>query len=427
MSMMSADYAVYLPAVNSSYASEVLKPLQPNRQFPLGLTLEDLIFWDKKNKLWHHNAILHSIGLHKFPNPVINAITQMGTTDCLLVGDSGGYQIGRGALKGYPQLHPNQTASDAVDTWRMAYELKKWIVNYLETNCDYAMTLDMPLWAKLKSNEGTPFHHCTVQELTDMTVDNLRFIDAHKEGRTKWLNVIQGLDEASTLAWWNAVKWFDCSGYALAGKAGADGGIGQVLRILLTMLEDGKLTSNTQWIHVLGVSTTMWAIFLTAIQKALRARLGGKVRVSYDSSSPYRIGGEWEGICTLPTFQSKLATWTIGVEDSAQSLKLYNSSEPVPFKFSPLGKLLTWGDLNVKDSDWDWRTFDTVSNLLLVNHNVWTYLQAFEQANEIAFDGGAGFVPHQWHQCLELIDAIFEVQDWRAELADNKKLFDSLK
>ena len=421
MSMMSKQYAVYLPAVNSNYASEVLKKLPANRSFPKNLTLKDLIFWDRNNKLWHHNAILHSIGLHKYPKQVSNAISEMGQSDCLLVGDSGGYQIGGGALKGYKLLYKNQNASDAVEAWQNAYDLKKWIVDYLEMHCDYAMTLDMPLWAKDLRNADTPFHNCSIEELTQLTVENLKFIDAHREGRTKWLNVIQGLDDKSTIDWWNAVKWFDCSGYALAGNAGVAGGIEKVLQILLIMIEDGKLNHKTQWIHVLGVSTPQWAIYLTAIQKALRKKLKNEIRVSYDSSSPFRIGGVWEGICIMPTFQSKLDTWSIKYVTSAQSLKLFQSEEPFPYS-SAIGDKLTWGDLNVKGGTWDWRTFDTISNLLLVNHNVWTYLTAFEMANQIAFDGGDGVVPHQWRQCLDLIEIIFDTSQWRRLLADNMKL-----
>ena len=421
MSVMSNQYAVYLPAVNSNYAKELLKTLPPNRQFPPNLQLEDLIFWNKKNKLFHHNAILHSIGLHKFPNPVVNAVTEMGKTDGILVGDSGGYQIGKGALKGYTQLHSNLTAKEAIEVWRNAYDLKKWIVDYLEMHCDYAMTLDMPLWATGNKSADTPFHNCTTEQLTEMTIENLQFIDGHREGRTKWLNVVQGLDADSTLNWWNAVKWFDCIGYALAGNAGAHGGLQQVLRTLLIMRDDGKLNSNTEWIHVLGVSTTKWAVFLTAIQRALRKLLKSNIRISYDSSSAFRIGGVWEGICLMPTFESKPDTWTIPVVSSSQSLKLFNSTTPIPFNFSPISKLLTWGDLNVKSDIWDWRTFDAISNCILVNHNVYTYLHAFETANKIAFDGGKGQLPNAWKLDMKLIGEIFEVDDWKSVLANLKK------
>ena len=421
MSMISSQYAVYLPAVNSSYAKEVLKALPANRSFPQGLDLQDLIFWDRNNRLWHHNEILHSVGLHKYGSVIDNAVTRMGQTDCFLVGDSGGFQIGKGELKGYKPLHKRLTSVQAMDVWRDAYELKRWIVSWLETHCDYAMTLDMPLWATMEGNAKSPFHKCSVAELTALTAQNLKFIDSHRENRTKWLNVIQGLDTDSIKAWWDAVKWFDCEGYALAGKAGADGGIVQVLRTLLTMRDDGAFMHKHRWLHVLGVSTPQWAIYLTAIQQALRESVGTDIRVSFDSSSPYRTGGEFEQICEMPTFEQKPSTWTIKAVNSPQSLRFYKSTECFGFE-SPLGRLMTMGDLNVKGGDWDYRTFDTVSNLMLVNHNVWTYLQAFETANTVAFDGGDGQVPYYWQECIKFIRMIFKADNWRNELDNNKTL-----
>ena len=421
MSMMSKDYAVYLPAVNSNYASEVLKPIKPNRSFPKGYCLKDLIFWDKRNKLWHHNHVLHSVGLHKYGNAIDNAITQMGKTDYVLVGDSGGFQIGKGKLNGYKPLYSGMACDKAVEVWKDAFELKRWIVDFLETHCDYAMTLDMPLWVLDKGNETSPFHKCTKDELTALTVSNLKFIDTHRKGITKWLNVIQGCDEQGIKAWWDAVKWFDCSGYALGGGSGKGGSIKGLLTTLLMMHEEGYLQGK-EWIHVLGVSTPMWAIFFTAIQKALRKTLKSDIRISFDSSSPFRDGGEWEKVCTLPTFDAKLSTWTIGAEKCKQSKTLVGSDEPFPYP-SAFGELLTWGDFNVRGGAWDARNFDTVSNLLLVNHNVWTYLTAFEMANQIAFDEGDGVLPYQWASVLDLISGIFESKDWRCKIKSSDKLF----
>ena len=250
MSLLNTDYAVYLPAVNDSFAAEVLKPLQPTRPFPAGLTLSDLIFWDRGNQLWHYSHLLHSVGLHKVGSQPDNAVTRAGRTDCVLLGDSGGYQIGTGKLKGYQSLHAGMSSDEAKTTWTGAYSVRRWIVDWLELHTNYAMTIDMPLWATLPKGEASPFHQCSQQALTDMTVDNLRFIDTHRQGRTRWLNVIQGLDDSSMLAWWQAVKWFDCSGYALAGAAGVKGGIANVLKILLTMRDDGALAEGHNWIHV---------------------------------------------------------------------------------------------------------------------------------------------------------------------------------
>jgi hypothetical protein len=288
-------------------------------------------------------------------------------------------------------------------------------VDWLELHTDYAMTIDMPLWATLPKGAASPFHQCSIQALTDMTVENLRFIDSHRQGRTRWLNVIQGLDESSMLTWWQAVKWFDCSGYALAGAAGVKGGIANVLRMLLTMRDDGALSEGRNWIHVLGVSTPKWAILLSAIQRALRKSVNPQMQISYDSATPFQAGGIREEVALLPGYTSRPRDWAIRFETVPQSAKLVGSTEPFPYS-SPIGDRLTMGDLNVRGGDWDQRSFDTISNALLCNHNCWVLLRAFELANQLALESNGAAVPAQWQECLAFIDEVFEADHWAGQL-----------
>jgi hypothetical protein len=423
MSLLNTDYAVYLPAVNDSYAAEVVKPLPPNRPFPAGLDMADLIFWNRGNRLWHYSHLLHSVGLHAVGSQPDNAVTRAGRTDCVLVGDSGGYQIGTGKLKGYRELRAGMDGESAQATWAGAYSVRRWILDWLELHTDYTMTIDMPLWATLPKGEASPFHQCSQQALTDMTVENLRFIDTHRQGRTRWLNVIQGLDEPSMLAWWQAVKWFDCGGYALAGSAGVKGGIANVLQILLTMRDDGAFESGRDWIHVLGVSTPKWAILLSTIQRALRKSANPRLQISYDSATPFQAGGIREEVAIMPNYTSRPRDWAIRFERVEQSAQLAGSNEPFPYA-SPLGNRLTMGDLNVHGGDWNHRSFDTISNVLLCNHNCWVMLEAFRQANELAFESDGASVPAQWQECLEVIDGIFSAHHWENTLAANAEILD---
>ena len=425
MSLLNTDYAVYLPAVNDTYAAEIIKPLPPDRPFPAGLTLADLIFWDRGNQLWHYSHILHSVGLHKVGSQPDNAVTRAGRTDCVLLGDSGGYQIGTGKLKGYRELRSSMDAASAQSTWAGAYSVRRWILDWLELHTDYAMTIDMPLWATLPKGEASPFHQCSQQALTDMTVENLRFIDTHRQGRTRWLNVIQGLDDSSMLAWWQAVKWFDCSGYALAGAAGVKGGIANVLKILLTMRDDGALAEGHNWIHVLGVSTPRWAILLSAIQRALRKSVNPRMQISYDSATPFQAGGIREEVAIIPNYTSRPRDWAIRFERVEQSAQLAGSAEPFPYS-SPIGDRITMGDLNVRGGDWDQRSFDTVSNLLLCNHNCWVLLEAFREANKLAFVGDRSAVPAQWQECLSFIENVFDASDWRHQVGIKMNLLDEI-
>ena len=84
------------------------------------------------------------------------------------------------------------------------------------------------------------------------------------------------------------------------------------------------------------------------------------------------------------------------------------------------------GDLNVRGGDWDQRSFDSVSNALLCNHNCWVLLRAFELANELAFESNASHVPAQWRDCLELIDGIFADGNWFNTLVENAEIFSSV-
>ena len=423
--MISKDFAVYLPAVNDIYANGLTKQLDPSRPFPADVTLEDLMFWDKHNGLWHHTDILHSVGLHNFNDMPDNAVTRMGRTDCLILGDSAGFQIGSGTVKGYKQLHKGMSSAAAIEAWHGAYDLRMWILTFLETHCTYAMTIDMPLWATLPKKHKSPFHQCSIEELTAMTVDNLKFIDAHRLGRTKWLNVIQGLNEQTIKDWWNAVSWFDCAGYALGGTAGATGGVRHILQTVLMMRDAGALAAGRDWIHVLGVSTTLWAILLSAIQRALRKSVNPNMRVSYDSSSPFTTAGKFEKVALAPVYSHKPKTWSFSYDQAPQSTKYANSTQPFPYS-SPLGNKLTLGHFCVRGGEWDKRSFDNVSNMLLTNHNNWIFLDAFERANQIAFNSNRVCMPVTWAKCLDFIEHVFSVTDWQAALDKERNLLDSV-
>jgi hypothetical protein len=104
-------------------------------------------------------------------------------------------------------------ADDACLAWREAYDVRSWILGWLETYTNYAMTIDMPLWARDPTKSNTPFHQCSPEQLIQLTVENLQFIDSHRQHQTKWLNVLQGTDMAAIKQWWDAVKWFKGGGY----------------------------------------------------------------------------------------------------------------------------------------------------------------------------------------------------------------------
>jgi hypothetical protein len=328
----------------------------------------------------------------------------------VLVGDSGGFQIGKGTLKGYDALKTGMSAHDAEAAWVNADEVRNWIITWLETNCQYAMTLDMPLWATTSDGADSPFHHCSVEQLTAMTVENLRYIESNRQGKTLWLNVVQGLDESSTKAWFDAVKWFRYGGWALAGNAGARGGLYNVLNTVLMMRDDDAFAPGQDWVHVLGVSTLGWAVVLTAIQRALR-KSNPDLKISFDSSSPFQIAGRDEQVCYLPELGSHVSSWRIRMDQSPQGEIYVGSKEPFAYE-SPLGRRMTLGDLNVYEGLYQKRRYDPISLAMLANHNVYVYLKAFDMANDAAFTSDLTVqVPRLYRQCIEAIGEAFDRPD----------------
>ena len=415
------DFAIYLPAVNDAFAGVLTKPLVKQRQFPKSLSVDDLAFWRSGNSLFHHPYILHSVGLHPIGSRIDNAITRIPKSSRILVGDSGGYQIGKGKLGGLKSLKQAMPADAAVNAWDEADDVRSWIVNWLETNCQYAMTLDMPLWAVTETGKCSPFHRCSVSQLTSMSVDNLRYIDIHRQGNAKWLNVIQGIDEQTTNEWFQAVKWFKQGGWALAGAAGVRGGLELLLKAVLMMRDEGAFEEGQDWLHVLGTSSVHWAITLTAIQRCLR-KTNPKLTVSYDSSSPFQIGGRYERLCLTPKFGENYGDWNIGYVQSPQGEKYVGSSEAFPVS-SPLGDQITLGDLNIYEQKYRKRRYDSLSLAMLSHHNTFIYLQSFDKANEIVFnETKKSQIPKFICEYVACIENAFDRSNWYSYLMKNQLL-----
>jgi hypothetical protein len=418
------DYAVYLPAINDTYARCLVTEKLGNRPFPAGLGIEDLEYWNESNKLWRYPYLLHSIGNYQVGANPDNAVTRADRKTAIVIGDSGGYQIGQGSLKGYDALTPHMPAADAIAAWDAADDVRNWIFGWLEANSSYAMSIDMPLWAA-EEKTNSPFSNCSREQLLQMTVNNLQFIDVRRQGHTKWLNVVQGIDNAATEQWWNAVKKYRWGGWALAGGAGSKGGLAQLLYAVLLMRDEGAFAEGLDWLHTLGVSQLKWAVILTAIQKNLR-NLNPKLTISFDTSSVFQQGMRRENAYVSPVLTNNANTWVLPSESSPQSYKKIGSTDPFPFS-SAIGDKMTVGHLNVQDWDaFDKRQYDNVSLLLLSNHNIWVTLDAVQRANESAFSANRDDkTPNLYIDCIDLIGEAFAASDWRGFIQKNKSTFDA--
>lgn len=423
MELYNPQFAVYTPAVNAGYIASVTRTMPKGRRFPKGLVPRDLMFWEKNN-LWHYPFLLHSIGQYRVGSSPSSVLDKASRSDSLLLGDSGGFQIGKGTLKGLEHVKKGpMTALAAVDAWRQERVARNWIKDWLSQQCDYGMTIDMPLWAMTKSGANSPFHNCTSQQLMDMTVQNLRHVEAFAPAESKWLNVVQGGENyLDTISWFNAVSWFQRGGWALAGSAGVAGGLVNFLMTVLIMRDKGAFKSGQDWLHVLGVSTPIWAVILTTVQQELR-KANSALTISFDSSSPFLMGGRFEQACSAPELTAEKSTWALRAERAPQrpSLAVDSCQDPFPYPESPLGKQLMLNQLNVKEGKWEPRQFDSLSNAMLINHNIWIHLDAFARANYLFEQGDTTRIPEEYLLCIELVKSFFACTDATAASYEMEK------
>jgi hypothetical protein len=423
---LPAEMAVYLPAVQDGYAKVAEMEVSLARPLPPNFSLGDLEFWSGNSRLWNHKALLHSIGCYPIGSDTRGSLFSRAPGSFTMLGDSGGFQIGKGSFKGLKGFRQGMSGVEAVAAWADSYDAKCWIIRWLDHHCDWAITLDMPLWALDARGSASPFHLCSEQQLLTMTNDNLKLIEQESGGGARWINVVQGGGQGgagSVRRWWDGVKWFRRGGWALAGEAGWLGGIHAVLSTVLMMRDEDAFGPGQDWLHVLGVSTAVWGVVLTAIQRELRS-VNPRLQVSYDSASPFIEGGRYETYALPPDLGADFSGW------SMKSIRLEglrshaNPDAPVPFPVSsPLGDQLMMHHLIIDDAEHSARRNDTLSNMMLINHNIWVYLDAARRANAAAF-GGAGEIPADLTAVLAVIGEAFASSDWQRVIAEHKPLLD---
>jgi len=373
MTALLDNYAIYLPALDGHYCEYVVGG---SDQFvPSGVRQADLNFLNSSSKLWTYKWCLASAGCLAYSEKT-NAITQRDPKSSWILGDSGGYQVATGALRdtnGWAALsrEPDVIAS----LWRES-DVKARVLNWLDAHCDYAMTLDMPLWVKLPKFAGSPFHHCSTELLTELTVENLRYISDRRGvvGKSKFLNVIQGNNDEEEQYWYEKVRDFDFEGWAIGSKVNWRGALVPMLKRLLLMRDERMLEGGKQWLHILGLSQLTWAVALTAIQRGIQQTTGNGFTVSFDSSTPLLWAGKYETYPLPPRLTKDIRSWrftsrSIPVGYAAATT---NAHMRMPAG-SPLSALLTLGDINPEKSPYAGRTISDFGSHAFRNHNAYVF------------------------------------------------------
>jgi hypothetical protein len=407
------DYAIYLPSLQQGYAAYPLRDASTVKlgEIPKGLQLSDLNFLSTQSSLWHCKYVLYSAG--QFSSATISTpdIVSTRSKDTVIIGDSGGYQIGTGklpAIKGWLDFKNNPQA--VYRKWMRERGIRDTVLRWLDRYCDYAMTLDMPLWilSNKKAQKSSPFAKLSAQQLIELSVENLRYF-ADKRGaatgaRAKYLNVLQDAGDGTGEAWYAAVKDFDFEGWAFGGDT--KNGLEPILKWIRILRDDKKL-DKAEWLHVLMASPPKHAVYLTAIQRILRKQLGSDIRISYDSSSPFQSAGVRQKIAQVPTLTNALRTWSIPMQDFPQSPKYqqHNTVEYLNSCPSPITQQFSINDMHSERGEFAQTFLSTAGVQLLTNHNLYVYHKTAHEACDIVFKAeDTSRIPNEVEQNLRLIE-----------------------
>jgi len=214
-----SDYAVFLPALSTFYALFVgrqrrgLLPFDENlkgsgtpyidpARIPQGLPhgVEGLN-WLAPEGLWQYKWSLHSAGhasldLEKdLYREDMYRVRNRETS--WLLGDSGGFQIGKGKWEG---------------DWRagsgcaQAQKKREGVLRWMDKFMDYGMILDIPAWVDRSPEGSAASKISSYQEAADGTKYNNEYFIKNRTGDCKFLNVLQGENFAQADDWYAQMK-----------------------------------------------------------------------------------------------------------------------------------------------------------------------------------------------------------------------------
>ena len=380
---LNRDFAKFLPAISNFYNTFVSKQRAkgdhiPKDRVPKGFEndIEGLNFLNPEKGYFTYDVGLYSAGhacLDVEKAPVADSMcVQRDRKFSTIVGDSGGYQIGRGVINfDWQDFEGNK-----------ANKVRSDILNWLELTADWSMTLDVPTWAADELNSPKTGLK-SFRDTLNGTIYNNKFFQKNRLGQTKFLNVLQGDDWETAQTWYDAIKDFEFEGWAMGGINMCDM---EVLLKRLIIMRDEKKLDKKNWIHVLGTSQLDWACFLTQIQRQLRKHVNPDVTISFDSASAFLSTANGL-VYTHNLFTPK--RWSYIMEKAPDDKRLKGSTIPFPFK-SAIGNRLNMGDVcwygpgDLNKNDKEGKTaWDSFSYCLMMAHNVYNHITAVQIANDM--------------------------------------------
>jgi hypothetical protein len=340
-------WAVFLPALSGFYAiyigSQRAKNYVDPSRFPAGLNgMEELNWLNPKAGLFKYRWSLYSGGHANLdltkPDIKENMVRERDPST-LIVGDSGGFQIGKGHWAGEWKAPNSQRVADTMAKMvqrgfedrpvldksgnpvldkngqpkisrvnlvkeyqgklDMVQERREAVLKWLDGITNYAMILDVPAWVRKRPHARKATGIETYEDAVEATkFNNEYFIKNRKgvnNGGTRFLNVLQGSNHTEADDWYETMKQYcdpsvypdrQFDGWAFGGQNTSD--MHLILKRLVSLRYDNLLQEGKHdWIHILGTSKLEWAVMFTVLQTALRKYVNPKVTISFDCASPF--------------------------------------------------------------------------------------------------------------------------------------------
>ncbi len=429
------DYAIFLPALSGFFATfvgkqrkeEYVEKTRIPKCFPN--EVESLNWLNPSKSMFNYHWSLYSAGHADLDvnkdAPKEDMVRDRDHKNSWLLGDSGGFQIGKGVWEGDwkdPNCPKAKKKREQVLTWMDAY-------------MDYGMILDIPAWVSRSEAGQKATGITTYQEAVNATRINNDYFMKNRNGNCKFLNVLQGENHADAEDWYQQMKDYcdpvkypntHFNGWSMGGQNMCD--IHLVLKRLVALRFDGLLEKGVHdFMHFLGTSKLEWATLLTDIQRAVRKYHNENFTITFDCASPFLATAN--GQLYIQTETQDRTKWVYRMVPSIDDKKYASDTRIFKdavlqdgifknFTDSPVTKdllvkdvcIYAPGDLNKigKEGKTSW---DSFSYAIQMAHNVWSHINAVQEANR-QYDSGitpAMLIDESFDRILfrDVIEAIF--------------------